>query len=77
MQRLAGERPAGGRPAGGGPAGEVAAGGPVVRGDATPFQVPDKVLEHRAVLLSPDGMPISEVVETYTGNVLAFLVVNP
>jgi hypothetical protein len=46
-------------------------------GDATPFQVPDKVLEHRAVLVSPDGMPISEVVETYTGNVLAFLVVNP
>jgi chorismate-pyruvate lyase len=34
--------------------------------------VPDKVLEHRAVLSLPDGTPVSEVVETYTGNVLAF-----
>lgn len=61
-----------GRAASGGPAGGRPAGG-----DATPFQVPDKVLEHRAVLVLPDGMPISEVVETYTGNVLAFLLVNP
>jgi chorismate-pyruvate lyase len=53
------------------------AGGPVASGDATPFRVPDKVLEHRAVLVLPDGMPISEVVETYTGSVLAFLAVNP
>ena len=44
--------------------------------NATPIQIPDKVLEHRAVLVLPDGMPISEVVETYTGNVLAFLGVN-
>jgi hypothetical protein len=34
--------------------------------------VPAEVLEHRAVLTLPDGTPISEVVETYTGNVLAF-----
>ena len=34
--------------------------------------VPEQVLEHRAVLSLPDGTPISEVVETYTGNVLAF-----
>jgi chorismate-pyruvate lyase len=50
---------------------------PGARRGPTPFQVPDKVLQHRAVLVLPDGMPISEVVETYTGNVLAFLVVNP
>lgn len=30
------------------------------------------VLRHRAVLLLPDGRPISEVVETYTSEVLAF-----
>ena len=34
--------------------------------------VPAQVLEHRAVLSLPDGTPFSEVVETYTGNVLAF-----
>jgi chorismate-pyruvate lyase len=34
--------------------------------------VPERVLEHRAVLSLPDGTPISEVIETYTGNVLAF-----
>lgn len=34
--------------------------------------VPDEVLEHRAVLSLPDGTPVSEVLETYTGNVLAF-----
>jgi hypothetical protein len=55
----------------------AAGGGPAVREGAAPFRVPDKVLEHRAVLVLPDGIPISEVVETYTGNVLAFLVVNP
>jgi chorismate-pyruvate lyase len=69
--------PAGGRGAGAGPAGERAAGGQIASGDATPLRVPDKVLEHRAVLVLPDGKPISEVVETYTGSVLAFLGVNP
>ena len=34
--------------------------------------VPDHVLEHRAVLSLPDGEPFNEVVETYTGEVLAF-----
>jgi len=34
--------------------------------------IPDHVLEHRAVLSTPDGEPFSEVVETYTGEVLAF-----
>ena len=33
--------------------------------------VPPRVLEHRAVLTLPDGIPISEVVETYTGDVIA------
>ena len=32
---------------------------------------PPHVLEHRAVLSLPDGEPFSEVVETYTGEVLA------
>ena len=30
------------------------------------------MLEHRAVLSTPDGEPFSEVVETYTSEVLAF-----
>jgi hypothetical protein len=34
--------------------------------------IPDRVLEHRAVLSTPDGEPFSEVVETYTAEVLAF-----
>ena len=34
--------------------------------------IPDHVLEHRAVLSTPDGEPFSEVVETYTSDVLAF-----
>jgi hypothetical protein len=34
--------------------------------------VPASVLEHRALLALPDGTPISEVVETYSRNVLAF-----
>lgn len=33
--------------------------------------LPPHVLEHRAVLTLPDGTPFSEVVETYTANVLA------
>jgi chorismate-pyruvate lyase len=33
--------------------------------------IPSQVLEHRAVLNLSDGTPFSEVVETYTGNVLA------
>lgn len=33
--------------------------------------LPNRVLEHRALLTLPDGTPFSEVVETYTGNVLS------
>lgn len=33
--------------------------------------LPAQVLEHRAILSLPDGTPFSEVVETYTANVLA------
>jgi hypothetical protein len=39
---------------------------------AVPAPVPSRVLQHRALLTLPDGTPISEVVETYTSNVLAF-----
>lgn len=34
--------------------------------------IPHAVLEHQAVLTLPDGTPFSQVVETYTGDVLAF-----
>jgi chorismate-pyruvate lyase len=40
--------------------------------DTGTLTIPDHVLEHRAVLSTPDGEPFSEVVETYTGEVLAF-----
>ena len=33
--------------------------------------LPDRLLEHRALLTLPDGTPFSEVVEVYTGNVLS------
>ncbi|MGK6322138.1 hypothetical protein ACMGDM_03530 [Sphingomonas sp. DT-51] len=36
------------------------------------IDVPATVLENRAVLLLPDGSPVSAVVERYTGAVLAF-----
>jgi hypothetical protein len=42
------------------------------RAGAGRLAVPDKVLEHRAVLSLPDGTPFSALIETYTGNVLAF-----
>jgi hypothetical protein len=41
-----------------------------------PLTIPATVLEHRAVLALPDGTPFSEVVETYTSNVLAFPIVR-
>jgi hypothetical protein len=40
--------------------------------EAGALTIPDHVLEHRAVLSTPDGEPFSEVVETYTAEVLAF-----
>src|ERR1700728_3202159 len=36
------------------------------------LRIPAAVLQHRALLTLPDGTPFSEVVETYSGNVLAF-----
>jgi hypothetical protein len=39
---------------------------------AAPRALPPALLEHRALLRLPDGTPFSEVVETYTNNVLAF-----
>ncbi len=41
-------------------------------GGHRPLAIPAAVLEHRAVLTLPDGTPFSEVVETYSSNVLAF-----
>jgi hypothetical protein len=36
------------------------------------LQVPHEVLQHQAVLTLPDGTPFSEVIETYTSEVLGF-----
>jgi chorismate-pyruvate lyase len=47
-------------------------GGPAEQDEKSALAVPDRVLEHRAVLSTPDGEPFSEVVETYTNEVLAF-----
>lgn len=38
--------------------------------------LPEHLLQHRALLQLSDGTPISEVVETYTREVMAFRVVN-
>ena len=45
--------------------------------DAADSAMPHNLLKHRAVLTLPDGTPISEVVETYTRNVLAFQTIKP
>jgi hypothetical protein len=42
------------------------------RGTVSALTIPSELLQHRALLALPDGTPFSEVVETYTGNVLAF-----
>jgi hypothetical protein len=47
-------------------------GGALPDAGAKTLQVPHEVLQHQAVLVLPDGTPISEVVETYTEQVLAF-----
>jgi hypothetical protein len=47
-------------------------GATVAPNEAGALAIPGHVLEHRAVLSTPDGEPFSEVVETYTGEVLAF-----
>jgi hypothetical protein len=47
-------------------------GAAAVQDDNGALAIPGHVLEHRAVLSRPDGEPFSEVVETYTSEVLAF-----
>lgn len=39
---------------------------------ATPLQIPRELLQHQAVLTLPDGTPLSQVIETYTDEVLGF-----
>jgi hypothetical protein len=39
---------------------------------AASLQLPSDLIQHRAILALPDGTPFSEVVETYTENLLAF-----
>jgi hypothetical protein len=46
--------------------------GATVGGGSGALAMPEHLLEHRAVLTLPDGEPFSEVVETYTSEVLAF-----
>lgn len=48
---------------------------PAAGGGALP--IPDEVLEHRAVLLTRENVPFSEVWETYTANVLGFAPPRP
>lgn len=48
------------------------AGRPVEAPAGPTMAIPNHVIEHRAVLRLPDGAPFSEVVEDYTGAVLAF-----
>jgi chorismate-pyruvate lyase len=45
--------------------------------DAHELCSPAQVLRHRALLTLPDGTPFSEVVETYTSNVLAIARLGP
>jgi chorismate-pyruvate lyase len=40
--------------------------------DTAALLMPHSVLEHRAVLSLPDGTPFSEVIESYTADVLSF-----
>jgi hypothetical protein len=47
-------------------------GAALASGEAGGLAIPDHVLEHRAVLSTQDGAPFSEVVETYTSEVMAF-----
>jgi chorismate-pyruvate lyase len=47
-------------------------GAPLPETRGATLAIPHQVLEHRAVLTLPDGTPFSQVVETYTSEVLAF-----
>jgi hypothetical protein len=39
--------------------------------------IPGQVLEHRAILLTRENVPFSEVVETYTDEILGFAPPRP
>ena len=54
------------------PAGWDSAAGRIPRLPGDRLAIPDKVIENRAVLTLPDGTPFSAVIETYSGDVLAF-----
>ena len=54
------------------PAGWEMTGVPGLPRGPRPLAIPHHVLEHRAVLATPDGTPFSLVVEDYTAEVLAF-----
>ena len=45
---------------------------PAVADDSARVRLPPQVLQHRAVLMLRDGTPFSEVIETYSADVLAF-----
>ena len=47
-------------------------GAPIAAATDKPLAIPAHVLQHRAVLYTQDNQPFSLVLETYTGNVLAF-----
>lgn len=47
-------------------------GAPLRMKAGKPLEVPPYVIQHKAVLTLPDGTAISEVVETYTSEVLGF-----
>jgi hypothetical protein len=50
---------------------------PAAAAERAASTMPPNVLEHTAILTLPDGTPFSEVVETYTENVLAFPLPRP
>jgi chorismate-pyruvate lyase len=52
------------------PDGWDVASGPLPQSSGHSLAIPAHVIEHRAVLRLPDGTPFSEVVETYTSDVL-------
>ncbi|MBS0234988.1 MAG: hypothetical protein JSR99_16085 [Proteobacteria bacterium] len=45
---------------------------PSEKADGASLSIPHEVLQHMAVLTLPDGRPISQVVETYTAEILDF-----
>ena len=47
-------------------------GAPAPSATGGTLAIPGHLLEHRALLLLPDGTPFSTLVETYTGDMLAF-----